>query len=182
MACFKLWSNETAAKIRRYNFTCAGLWAGFDARQASEADLTWQYHHKNRAISPDWCKLWLDWSAQIFVLKSQESHVWQQAFTPHCHSFYAGQGLSKLAAGWRILAGIEKCYASANYQMKLLPGRRKYHFTWAGLWAALDVWWLPKAVDLTWQMNLVKKCYLASLIKVFNAVTEKVWGKSFLNY
>ena len=59
MAWFKSWSNETAAKIRRYNFTCAGLWAGFDARQASEADLTWQYHHKNRAISPDWCKLWL---------------------------------------------------------------------------------------------------------------------------
>ena len=53
-------------------------------------------------------------------MKSQESHVWQQAFTPHCHSFSAGQGLSELAAGWRIMAGIEKCYASANYQMKLL--------------------------------------------------------------
>ena len=50
-------SNETAAKIRKYNFTCARLWAGFDVRQASEADLTWQSHHKNRAISPDWCKL-----------------------------------------------------------------------------------------------------------------------------
>ena len=123
-----------------------------------------------------------DWSAQIFVMKSHESHFWQQAFTPHYHSFSSGQSLSKLAAGWRIMAGIEKCYASANYQMKLLPGRRKCHFTWAGLWAALDVWWLPKAVDLTWQMNLVKKCYLASLIKVFNAVTEKVWGKNFLNY
>ena len=31
--------------------SCAGLWAGFDARQASEADLTWQSHYKNRAIS-----------------------------------------------------------------------------------------------------------------------------------
>ena len=38
-------------RLRQYNFTCAGLRAGFDARQASEADLTWQSHYKNRAIS-----------------------------------------------------------------------------------------------------------------------------------
>ena len=44
---------------------------------------------------------------QIFEMKSHESHFWQQAFTPHCHSFSSGQSLSKLAAGWRIMAGIE---------------------------------------------------------------------------
>ena len=32
-------SNETAAKVRKKLFTSAGLWAGFDDRQVSEAEF-----------------------------------------------------------------------------------------------------------------------------------------------
>ena len=41
-----------------HNFTCAGFWAGLDVWQLSNAaDLTWQFHHLNRAILQDCLKL-----------------------------------------------------------------------------------------------------------------------------
>ena len=55
MMCLNQLSNGCGlAKIIQHNFTCAGFWADLDVWQLSNAaDLTWQFHHSNRAILPD---------------------------------------------------------------------------------------------------------------------------------
>ena len=120
-------------------------------------------------------------SQQTFiVMKSHESHVWQQAFKPHCHSFSSGHCSSELAAGWMIMAGIEnsvmlwqiiKCDCCLSKENIISPEQDFGQRWMSGGCPRLQ----------TWPGNsiLIKSVILST---VFNAVTEKVLGKGFRSY
>ena len=140
-------------KDQKCNFTCVGLWAGWDVRQLSKvADLTWQFKYRNRAISPDWYKL------------SVLNGVWeclQCIITMILTSspLFLLRALPGQAGSW--LEEVNWNTNSVNFVHELiikwsslrLDWWRKYPLTFAAFEVGSAVKWVSEAVDLTWQNN-----------------------------